>query len=43
MILCKGDIEMPSDLQGVEVYQYNSKPSERTKQIRQFVQKIRGI
>jgi predicted nucleotide-binding protein len=43
MILRKGNIEMPSDLQGIEVYQYTRKPSERDEQIRQFIQKIRGV
>jgi hypothetical protein len=42
MILCKGDIELPSDLEGIEVYRYNSKLLEKTKQIKQFVHKVRS-
>jgi predicted nucleotide-binding protein len=41
MILCNGEIEMPSDLQGIEVYYYDSRPSEKLEQIRLFIDRIR--
>lgn len=37
MMLCKGSLEMPSDLHGIELYSYVSSPLETTESIRGFV------
>jgi predicted nucleotide-binding protein len=40
MLLCKGDIEFPSDLRGIEFYLYTSRPEEVGDRIRQFISRI---
>jgi len=42
MILCRGNIEIPSDAAGIEVYFYDKKPQEKGDQIRLFIEKLRG-
>jgi len=37
MVLCKGDVEIPSDLRGLEYYRYNTSPLEVTESVRAFV------
>lgn len=41
MILRKGDIEIPSDLVGIETYHYESTPLERSSEIAQYIQVIK--
>ena len=43
MMLCRGKIELPSDLQGIEFYFYGKEPRERGDQIRLFIDKLRGL
>jgi len=40
LILCKGDLEIPSDLQGVEYYRYSQRPSENSEAVRSFVERV---
>lgn len=40
LLLCKGDIEIPSDLQGVEHYPYASGTSEQAKSITTFIRRL---
>lgn len=42
MVLRKGDVEVPSDLQGVELYSYEEKPYERSKEILSFIKGIKS-
>jgi predicted nucleotide-binding protein len=42
MVLCKGDLEIPSDLHGLEYYRYNSSPLEVTESVRAFVRQLTG-
>jgi predicted nucleotide-binding protein len=39
MILSKREVEMPINLQGIELYDYNEKPSEKGYQLQLFVEK----
>lgn len=41
MVLVKGPIEFPSDLQGLEYYEYQQKPTERSEDIRKFIDNLR--
>jgi len=41
MILRKGDIELPTDLQGIEFYRYTTRPDEREAEIRKFIGQIK--
>jgi len=44
MILCKENVEIPSDIIGMELYYYREKPEEKAKEIRLFIDKIkRGV
>jgi hypothetical protein len=40
LVLTRGDVEVPSDLSGVETYVYDHDPSERAKEIAAFVKQI---
>lgn len=40
MVLSKGDVEIPTDLQGVELYSYEDKPYERDREILSFLRSI---
>jgi hypothetical protein len=40
MILRKGNVEIPSDLQGVEDYEYSQHPGEKAKEIKRFIESI---
>ena len=42
MVLCKNDIEIPSDLHGLEYYRYNSSPLEVTDSVRAFARQLVG-
>jgi len=42
LMLSRGGITIPSDLYGIESYEYNAHPSERTVQIQAFVRQISG-
>ena len=42
IILCKGSLEIPSDLQGIELYYYREKPVEVEDKIRLFIERIRS-
>lgn len=42
MILCRGDIEIPSDVKGMEIYYYDKHPSDRGEKIRSFIEKLKG-
>ncbi|MBO8140233.1 MAG: nucleotide-binding protein [Thermosipho sp. (in: Bacteria)] len=42
MILCKENVEIPSDIQGIELYFYRKKPEEKAKEIRLFIDKIKN-
>src|ERR1044072_1711258 len=42
MMLCKGDIEIPSDLHGLEYYRYNTSPLEVTESVRAFARQLAG-
>jgi predicted nucleotide-binding protein len=42
ILLCKGNIEIPSDLQGMEYYRYNDSPLEVTESIRTFIHQLAG-
>jgi predicted nucleotide-binding protein len=39
-LLCKGDIEIPTDLQGMEHYRYSDSPMEVTESIRDFIRQL---
>ena len=41
-LLLKGDLEVPSDLAGVEYYQYKDAPSELAKQLTEFARRLTG-
>ena len=41
MVLSKGSLEMPSDLNGIEHYRYDTSPIEATEKIRKFVETLR--
>lgn len=41
-LLCRGNIEVPSDLQGMEYYRYNDSPLEVTESIRAFIHQLAG-
>ena len=41
MILCKDNVEIPSDLQGIELYYYQETPQERSVEILNFVEKLK--
>jgi hypothetical protein len=41
MILRRGDIELPSDLQGIEFFAYTESPEEAGDKIREFIRRIR--
>lgn len=43
MILCRDDIEIPSDIQGIEVYYYDKKSREKAEQIRLFIDKLKKL
>jgi hypothetical protein len=43
MILRRDDIEIPSDVQGIEVYYYDKKPREKAEQIRLFIENLINI
>ena len=40
MLLCKGGVEVPSDLQGIEYYSYADSPLLATESIRAFIQSL---
>jgi predicted nucleotide-binding protein/guanylate kinase len=40
ILLCKGNIEIPSDLHGMERYPYNDSPIEVTESIREFIHQL---
>lgn len=40
LILTRGPIAIPSDLHGLEIYDYQSMPSDRSKEIEEFVKKV---
>jgi hypothetical protein len=40
MVLCKGDVEIPSDLHGLEYYRYNESPLEVTESVRAFTRQL---
>lgn len=40
MVLCTPDVEVPSDLQGLEVFMYVSRPRERSDDLRSFLTSI---
>ena len=42
ILLCKGNIEVPSDLQGMEYYSYSDSPLEVTESIRAFIHQLAG-
>jgi hypothetical protein len=42
ILLCKGGIEVPSDLHGMEYYRYNDSPLEVTESIRAFIHQLAG-
>ena len=42
VLLCKGNIEIPSDLQGMEYYRYSDSPLEVTEDIRAFIRQLGG-
>lgn len=42
MVLCKGDTEIPSDLNGLEYYRYNTSPLEVTESVRAFTRQLVG-
>jgi predicted nucleotide-binding protein len=42
LVMCKGNIEIPSDLQGLEYYRYSDTPTEAGDSIRDFVRQLRG-
>jgi len=42
MILCKENVEIPSDIQGIELYYYRENPEEKAKEIRLFIDKIKS-
>lgn len=42
MVLCKGDIEIPSDLHGLEYYRYSGSPLEVTESVRAFARQLVG-
>jgi hypothetical protein len=42
MVMCKGDVEIPTDLLGLEYYRYSDTPVEAGDSIRGFVARIRG-
>jgi Predicted nucleotide-binding protein containing TIR-like domain len=42
ILLCKGSIEIPSDLQGIEYYRYDDSPTQVTESIRAFLAQLRG-
>lgn len=41
LILTRGNIEIPSDLQGIELHTYAQLPNERAKEIQAFVEQLR--
>ena len=41
LILTRGHVEIPSDLDGIEIYEYQTNPSEATQHIQNFIQMIR--
>lgn len=41
LILRRGDVEIPSDMVGIEHYQYTTAPGERVKEIRQFIEALK--
>jgi predicted nucleotide-binding protein len=41
LLLRKGEVEIPSDLQGLLYYSYSEFPSERAEQIRDFSERLR--
>jgi predicted nucleotide-binding protein len=40
ILICKGNIDVPSDLQGMEYYRYNDSPLEVTESIRAFIHQL---
>jgi predicted nucleotide-binding protein len=40
--LCQKDIEIPSDLAGLEYYRYESDPVEKSDEVRRFTEDLRG-
>jgi len=42
LLLCQKDIEIPSDLAGVEFYRYTSDPAEQGEEVRRFTDDLRG-
>jgi predicted nucleotide-binding protein len=42
LLLCQKDIEIPSDLAGVEFYRYESDPGEKGEEVRKFADDLRG-
>ncbi len=42
LLLCKGNIEIPSDLDGMEYHRYNDSPLEFTESIRAFIYQLAG-
>jgi hypothetical protein len=43
MLLHRGDVQVPSDLNGLEYYAYQSNPLEVSESIRKFIQKISSL
>jgi predicted nucleotide-binding protein len=42
LLLCQKDIEIPSDLAGLEYYRYESDPVEKSDELRRFTEDLRG-
>lgn len=40
MIICKGEIELPSDIDGLEIYHYKENPAELKEIILKFVKSL---
>jgi len=43
IILCKGTLDIPSDISGIEVYPYDKQPSEKSEDICKFIRSLSGI
>ncbi|HEX2078590.1 MAG TPA: TIR domain-containing protein [Longimicrobium sp.] len=41
MVLVSGEVEIPSDLQGLELYRYERSPVERAADLREFIRRLR--
>jgi predicted nucleotide-binding protein len=40
LVLVRGNVEIPSDLQGIEVHRYSKSPTERTTEVRAFLRHV---